>query len=152
QKPSRFLKPNAFNRWTLQVEPGKARLLINGHLFHEEKDPVALNPWLALFTKRERRSAWRNPTLKGSPTIPSEAALSESDRLDGWIASYYNETMLARKLGDANAHDAKSQALRAAGYVPPREIADSNQARPEDFDWSSADGIIQGRRSETSAG
>ncbi|MBX6316022.1 MAG: DUF1583 domain-containing protein, partial [Isosphaeraceae bacterium] len=141
QNPSKSfpsLKREAFNRITLQVEPKKLRVLINGHLFHEEDDPSPTSPWLALFTKRERRTAYRNLSLQGDPVIPREVRLTAGDRMDGWVASYYGESQPPRRKAEAAT---PSPGISAA----PAPM------RPEDFDWSCTDGEIFGRRLDPAA-
>src|SRR5262249_52014788 len=65
-------RPQDFNRITIQVSPEVVRYIVNGHLYHEDKDPSPTSPWMALFSRRERHSDWRNFAIKGSPTIPRE--------------------------------------------------------------------------------
>jgi tetratricopeptide (TPR) repeat protein len=146
-KTNPAFRPGAFNRWTLRVEPGRVQLLINGHLVHDDPDPSPANPWLSLFTKRERPTAWRSPTLTGSPTIHSEVRLSHAERLEGWVAGYYNESMPARRVWVSAAARSSSATGRASAAKLRKVMANAGQ-RPEDFDWSSQDGVIVGRRIE----
>ena len=46
--PNRNFRPNSFNRMAVEVEPGKVRYLVNGHLVYEDDDPSPTAPWLAL--------------------------------------------------------------------------------------------------------
>ena len=121
--PSHFLVNDAYNRLTIQVEPGKVRYLTNGHLFYEDADPSPTSPWLALFSSRERQPTFRGLTLTGTPTIPREVALCVGDRLEGWVSAFLNESQ------------------------PPRRTA----APVEVYDWASREGVIRSRRVEPTA-
>lgn len=124
----------AFNRYTLQVEPAGFRLLINGQQAYHETDPSSAAPWLALFTSRERRTAFRNLQIKGQPTIPRQVKLVQGDRLDGWLSDYYNESQPARiyRSDESNGQ---------SGYY-----RFGNALRLQDFDWRADDGVLHGRR------
>jgi hypothetical protein len=116
------LRRDAFNRLTLEVEPGKVRCLVNDQLFYEDVDAGPTSPWLALFTRRESQAVYRNPTLRGTPTVPRAVALSHADRLDGWVCTSYYETM-------------------------PRRLNPQYRALAQgEYDWVSHDGVIRGRR------
>jgi tetratricopeptide (TPR) repeat protein len=165
------LRRDAFNRLTLRVEPGRVRLLVNGHLFHEDTDPSPTSPWLALFTKRERHSVWANPTLAGAPEIPPEVRLVHDDRLEGWISGYYNESIAPRNDRHARPDTTVVGTLAAPSYVVTTKAAATSYtvvtravtrlraaprhggpARAEDYDWSCRDGVLSGRRTDESAG
>jgi hypothetical protein len=111
-----------FNRLTLEVEPGKVRYLVNDRLWFEDADAGPASPWLALFSRRESQAVFRNPTLRGTPTIPRTLSLSHEDRLDGWVCTTYFETM-------------------------PRRLDPNYRAKPQgEYDWTARDGVIRGRR------
>jgi tetratricopeptide (TPR) repeat protein len=131
-KPFRFAKYDAFNRWTIQVRPDKVRYLLNGHQFHEDLAPSPTSPWLALFGSRERETAYRNPVMTGAPQIPREVRLTHEDRLEGWIAGFYNETQQPPRVG--RRPQDKSIAAVAPGL--------------DEYDWSARNGVVRGRRSE----
>jgi hypothetical protein len=124
--PCRFLRPGAFNRLTLQVEPDRVRLLVNGLLFHEDRDPSPTSPWLALYARGQSHAVFRGLTLTGSPQIPRAVPLTHGDHLEGWISAFYGETQ------------------------PRREGPGPRPARPRagslDTDWWARDGEIHGRR------
>ena len=136
----RSLKREAFNRWTVQVDPKKVRVLINGHLFHEDDDPSPAHPFLALTTEPARQSSWRNPRFAGTPTIPRALKLAAGDRLDGWqhggIDSYY-AAVPPRKKSDKKA----PKPTRYQGAPKPPE-------KPEDYPWHCEAGTIVGRRGD----
>jgi hypothetical protein len=144
-RPVTSLRPDTFNRLTVQIEPGKVRCLVNGHLFYEEKDPSPTSPWLALFGSGERHTVFRNLTLRGTPQIPRAVPLSHGDRLDGWVTSFYNESQPPRisKNGPQPGDDEGVDEV-VGGRRPSR--------RDPVFDWSARDGEIHGRRSEDAAG
>jgi hypothetical protein len=129
--PCAFLRPGDFNRLTLQVEPGKVRCLVNGHLFHEDTDPSPTSPWLHLHTFWNRRPAFRNLTLKGAPQVPRSVSLSHADRLEGWVSGFYGETQPPRRsVGTTN------QMGQVVQLLPD----------PDAYDWAARDGVIHGRR------
>ncbi|HZV06513.1 MAG TPA: tetratricopeptide repeat protein, partial [Gemmataceae bacterium] len=82
------IRRESFNRFTIQVEGGKVRWLVNNRLVHEEKDASSTSPWLALYAFRDRHTVFRNPRLSGKPRIPREARLSHGDRLEGWVSKF----------------------------------------------------------------
>ena len=88
---SRAYRAEGFNRITIRVEPGKLRVLVNGHLFYEDADPEPDQP-LARPLAAEGRTAFRNLELTGRPEIPREVRLTHADRLDGWAGAAYDET------------------------------------------------------------
>ena len=59
--------------------------------------PARSAPGWACSTDREGASAWRNLAISGSPTIPREVRLSQGDRLEGWVSSFYDETQPSRR-------------------------------------------------------
>jgi hypothetical protein len=90
--PGSAMHRDSFNRFTVQVEPGKLRWLVNGRLVHELTDPSPTSPWLMLFASRERHTVFRNPQLRGTPQIPRDVHLSHGDCLEGWVCNFYNES------------------------------------------------------------
>jgi tetratricopeptide (TPR) repeat protein len=128
---SGVLCTEAFNRYTLQVEPGKVRFLVNGRMVHEITEVGPTSPWLTLYCGREQHTAFRNAQLRGNPKVPRELHLSHGDRLEGWVATFYGETMPNR-----------------LSKVKSIEDEDTPRKRPEDpdpFDWYARDGEIHGR-------
>ncbi len=147
-----------FNRITVQATPRRVRYSINGYLFHQDDDPGPTSPWLGLSTRAPRQTAWRNISLSGNPTIPRQVTLSQGDRLEGWSASFYNETQPPRRTEETI--DQWGNVTRTgpgmAGYRGRR----GGKARPqktrepvklEDYDWVARDGVIHGRRVLSSA-
>jgi tetratricopeptide (TPR) repeat protein len=137
---ARELRRDGFNRLTLQVEPGKARYLINNHLFYEINQLAATSPWLALSTASGRQSVYREIQIQGAPTIPREVKLVQGNRLDGWSARFFEEIQ-PRRLRDSQPilpePDPESGATGANALRPPDEP-----------DWYALDGEIRGRRND----
>ncbi|HEX7447792.1 MAG TPA: DUF1583 domain-containing protein, partial [Pirellulales bacterium] len=127
-------RADGFNRYTIQVEPGSVRFLINGQQVFHEADASSTAPWLDLFTSRERTTAFRNVRISGKPTIPREVQLVKGDRLDGWLAHFYNESQPPR-LYKNSPND------RTNGYYLFNNALNAN-----DYDWRATDGVIHGRR------
>ncbi len=130
--PARFTynRREAFNRLTVQVRPGKVRFLVNGHPVYEDADPSPASPWLALYSAREKQTAFRNPTLVGSPEVPREVRLVHGDRLDGWVTGFYGETQPPRL------------SVAAPGPDEQPVVGDPD---PDAYDWAARDGVIRGR-------
>ena len=144
--PWNFLRADRFNRFTVKATPSSVRYFINGHLLYEDKDPSPTSPWLGLITPRVRQSVWKNLTLSGHPTIPQEIPLSHADRLDGWVSTFYSETQPPRRsVGQAVRMDG---AVAPAGVrvIPGGTVVEAATNSAENFDWSSHDGVITGRK------
>src|SRR5262249_1353708 len=123
------------------------RYLMNGHLFYKDDDPSPTSPWLGLFTRIERKAAWRNISLQGSPVILREVRLSHADRLEGWISSFYGETQPARRTTQSTDEDGNVIPLPAAARAgAASKAAPRPPVNPDDFDWAAKDGEILGRR------
>jgi tetratricopeptide (TPR) repeat protein len=131
---------DTFNRFTVQVEPGKLRWLVNGRLVHEQKDPSPTSPWLALYASRERHTVFRNPQLRGTPQIPREVRLSHGDRLEGWVSSFYQDSQPRRlnKQPDGSENE-------DIGDANDDGDAARRQHQSASFDWYAKDGEIHGR-------
>ncbi len=127
------LHHDTFNRFTVQVEPGKLRWLVNGRLVHEQTDPSPTSPWLALFASRERHTVFRNPQIRGTPQVPREVRLSHGDRLEGWVSSFYQDSQPTRLNKQADSSDEEET------DIPNRKRELSS------FDWYSREGEIHGR-------
>lgn len=140
-----LIDSSRFNRMSIHVEPGRIRYLVNGHLFHEENDPSPSSPWVGLFTRYERRAAWRNLAIKGDPIIPREVPLSHKDRLDGWIATFYGENIPTRltlpstdQYGNNQRVSRRIRVANLAASTPPLNL--------DNYEWWSSDGVIHGRK------
>jgi tetratricopeptide (TPR) repeat protein len=141
--PWRLSRPVGFNRLTIQASPAQVRYLVNGHLLYQDDDPSLASPWLGLFAIHDR-SAWRNLTLTGHPTIPREVRLSHGDRLDGWDCAFYGETQPphpASRFGNPGPTRGRREGRSQAGSLKRRPTINT-----EDFDWAAGDGVIHGRR------
>ncbi|MDR3639221.1 MAG: DUF1583 domain-containing protein [Isosphaeraceae bacterium] len=134
--PRRLLmvRPDDFNRLTIQVSPETVRYVVNGHTFYEDLAPSPTSPWLYLEAARERKTFYRNLALRGTPRIPREVRLTHADRLEGWVAHSYGESKY-----DRTADLQRGQSM-APGY------RQNNGLRPEQHDWLGRDGLIIGRR------
>ncbi len=136
----------SFDRCTIQVEPNRFRLLINGQLFYEEKDPAPTSPWLALFSGGAQHTEFHNVTLRGSPEIPREVPLTHGNRLEGWEASFFNESQpphLSRN--QAHEEEEEDDAPNRGYYRGSRNQPVRLGLSPV-YDWSARDGEIHGRR------
>jgi hypothetical protein len=132
-KDCSWMNRDAFNRLTLQVEPGKMRCVVNGQLYFEDKEASTTSPWLALFCRREGHAVFRKPQLQGSPTIPREVRLCQGDRLDGWSAIFYFERLPPR-------------------LTPPTANSAPAVGNPaQRYDWSAHNGEIHGRKLDATA-
>ena len=140
-----------FNRLTIHVEPTNVRYLVNGHLFYEDNDPSSTSPWLGLLTNRERNSAWRNLKIQGEAKIPREVRLSQGDRLEGWVPSFYSETMPPRRTEQrTDQYGNVTQVALSRGAAGSNAKSASRKSNGpvvlDDFDWAAQDGVIHGRR------
>lgn len=127
------IRAGTFNHYVVRVEPGSVQFTINGQTIYREQEPSSAAPWLALFTDRERRTAFRNVQIKGRPQIPREVQLVAGNRLDGWLSSFYGESQPARIY--RGAPNDNSGAYYRFG-----------NRSSFDYDWRAADGIIRGGR------
>jgi hypothetical protein len=137
-----YTRTTGFNQFTIQVSPEKLRVLLNGRLFYEERDPSPTSPWLALYSSRERQTFFRNLAIKGTPEIPRKVRLTHADRLEGWVSSFFNESRTPRlSIGQPGRN------YDRYGRPIPTELDPS----PDAYDWSARDGVIHGRRLDTLA-
>jgi hypothetical protein len=120
---------DVFNRLTLVVRPDRVRCLCNGHLACEDTSPSPTSPWLALFSEATRDARWCNVSIKGDVRIPREVPLSFGDRLDGWVAMDFSTRPPRLTLG-------QKQPERYGGQEIPKQV------EPDDYSWSSRDGVI----------
>jgi hypothetical protein len=144
--PSGAIHRDSFNRFTVQVTPGKLRWLVNGRLVHEQADPSPTSPWLALYAGHVRHTVFRNPQLVGSPQIPRQVHLTHGDRLEGWVSSFYGESQPRRlnKQEQADASEDDAEDRLGEGTV--------QQQQPSSFDWYAHDGEIHGRHNRDHSG
>lgn len=128
------LERNDFNRVMLKVGPAGARCLVNDHLVFETADPSPTSPWLALYTRFNCKSVFRNLKLTGDVRIPREVPLSHGDRLEGWIGTLGDTLPPRLTVGE--------RIPNPAGRVIVRNPA------AEAFTWTATDGVIVGRKAE----
>lgn len=122
-----------FNRLRVKVADGQAQYFVNDHLLWTDTDVSPTSPWLSLNAWHSWQTAFRNLRISGEPVIPREVPLSQGDRLEGWISTFYNETQPPRlSVGQRDAYG--------------REIVTVRDPNPEAYDWAGHEGLILGRR------
>src|SRR5262249_43005924 len=119
------------------VRPDRVRCLCNGNLACEDPSPSPTSPWLALFSEHSRDARWCNVSIKGDVRIPREVPLSFGDRLDGWVSDFGTRPPRLT-LG-------QKQPERYGGQEIPKQID------PDDYAWSSRDGVITSQSAAKSA-
>jgi len=132
-----------YHRLTIQAHPGEGTYLIDGRVVDVVKSPAPSSPWLTLVALGNQTTVFRNPRLTGKPTIPREISLVNGDQLEGWSASFFNES-ISLDPGFVEAHQ------RDPRRGPGARVATRN-AKPvdeilEQFDWAAREGVIHGRR------
>jgi tetratricopeptide (TPR) repeat protein len=128
------VRPDGPSRLTIDVRPGRVQCLVDGSVLSDDTDPSPCSPWLVLLSMGYSETSFRNPELRGTPTIPREVPLTHGDRLEGWISRFYQERQPPRY--------SKRQANRSEesdGRLGGATATDS-------FDWQAKDGVIEGRR------
>src|SRR5207249_2195622 len=114
-----------------------------GRLIYENPEPSPTSPWLALFTRRERHTVWRNLKITGTPQVPREVPLISGDFMTGWVANFYGESQPPRLKKDKPKPEEEDQQVRRGMPQPPPP-----PQSPEDYDWHAKDGILIGKRLE----
>jgi hypothetical protein len=122
-----------WHRLTVQVEPGTARFLLDGAVFHEQPDPDPANPFLTLTGPRQGRATFRNALRVGDPEIPRAVSLIHGDRLDAWTGAAY------------------SKRVRVLPRPDSRLLATARFPDGQSEDWIAEDGVLRGRRLENAA-
>jgi hypothetical protein len=136
------VRPEEFNRLTLQVSPGKVRCLVNGTLFYEDTDPPPISPWVMLVSGTPgRRAVYRNFSLTGKPEVPAEVKLTSGDYLDGWVVQPYPGVVPQRLTPKEPDKDEQQQQGRR--FFNQQEEADKKDPV---YDWQSKGGEILGRK------
>ena len=131
-----LMRQGSYNHYAIRVSPDAVRFSVNGKPVYRDDAPSSCAPWLDLFSSRERRTAFRNVRITGKPVVPRRVELVKGDRLDGWLAQFYNESQPARIYkGEPND--------RSGGYYLFRNVVG-----PADYDWRAAEGVIHGRRAQ----
>jgi len=119
------VRSEGFNTFRLQVEPTRLRASVNGQVLFDDPSPGTTYPWLTLYAGPGRTPIFRHISIQGQVEVPSQVALTQGNRLDGWSARQFNESL------------------------PPRlEAASSSTAT---YDWQAHDGEIIDRRSQPAA-
>jgi tetratricopeptide (TPR) repeat protein len=127
----RFAGSESFNTLTLHVEPGTVRYLVNGHLCYEDTDPSPTAPWLVLGGRGSTPAVFRNMSITGNPEVPRTVRLVHRNRLDGWAANFYHESIPARR--------------RTEPSIMRSDDDDTPEPRAETPDWWAQGGEIHGR-------
>src|SRR5262249_27798498 len=109
--------------YKLVVSKGQLTSYVNGRKLHEEPSPADRDPWLMVHVNDYLNGGLRNLKIKGQPVIPEQLELSKLPDLTGWLADYYEESMLrdtaarptakAKKAG--NAQDADNPSWEKRG-------------------------------------
>ncbi|MEQ1824309.1 MAG: DUF1583 domain-containing protein [Pirellula sp.] len=87
------------------------------------------SPWIALSAPRGNMASFRNVSIYGSPVIPRSVKLLDSDSMDGWNCTFFNETRFKKRLMAVQATENDSNY-----YTQQRE--------PTTFDWAIKDGVL----------
>ncbi len=120
-------------RIVVDTDQQQASWFVNDHLIYTDRDIGRTSPWLSLHAYGVCRATFRNPRIIGEPKVPEVVNLSDSDRLEGWVSSFFNESQPPRR--DMAQRNQLLNRVR------------QNRAKAEDlFDWSSRDSEIRGRR------
>ena len=82
-----------FNRVSLTSTADQVTFASNGHPFWSDTSNDRSSPWVGLRSFNDRRPIFRNIRITGNSVIPREVRMSDGDRLSGWIAAYYHESM-----------------------------------------------------------
>ncbi len=135
ERPAVAAVPGRFNKLTIRVGPERVSYLCNGALVLEDKAPSPTTPWLALFSRAARTTAWCNLRMTGDPRIPREVALIHGDRMDGWMSPLYRE-----RLPQPFSREDSGENLVATPRSPTPDCA-----------WSTADGVLHGRSTGSSS-
>jgi hypothetical protein len=120
----------SWHRLAMQREPGLARFLLDGVVFHEEKDSDPSDPFLRLSGPFQGKAVFRKAVLTGKEEIPPEVSLVRGKRLEGWMSPFYAKRVRTGK-------DKESPFLTLQRF---------GEGEPED--WVARDGIVIGRRVE----
>jgi Tol biopolymer transport system component len=123
---------SVFNRLSLKSTDDGVTFLSNGHAVWTDSSNDRSSPWIGLRCFNDRRPVFRNLRITGKPVIPREVRLIEGDRLCGWLAAYYNETV-PTSLPEQN---------RRSSYVAlPRETND----------WHTDEGVLHGAKRDANS-
>jgi tetratricopeptide (TPR) repeat protein len=144
-RPNNYVRNEQFNRYQLRVSPERLQVLVNHKLFYEEQPPSQTSPWLALYVNGSKQTAYRNFRLTGKPQIPRRLELVAGDRLEGWVATFYQETQPLRRAPGTVSYAYESD----YGFV---EVPNASAAPLTEFDWRASDGVLQGRVVDRDAG
>ena len=114
----------------LSVRDGNCVFSVNGRTIHEVRVPSEPDPWLAVHVPAENTGGIRKVVISGAPTHPKTLALSSSPDLSGWLAEYYDESVVGdaagwQKRGEEiyapRAGAAQTVGRRGAGCAPSRK-------------------------------
>ena len=124
--------PRGFQRLSIRVTPERITYIGNDKAVFVDTAPSPTTPWLALFARSTRSTAWSNLRITGDPRIPPAVPLIDGDRMEGWMSPIYRER-LPRQIGQIAASDAQDAATMLGRFAP------------EERDWSTKDGVLRGR-------
>lgn len=134
EPPNAQLNRDRPNRLAIRVSPQKVSYLCNGAVVYEDALPSPATPWLALFARSTRTTAWGNLQITGHPRVPREVNLIDGDRLEGWMSPLYRENIppQLRSVAPAARGDSTTAASKQ-GYV-----------------WYAAEGVLHGSCTKSS--
>jgi hypothetical protein len=132
-----------FNRFTVQVAPGKVRCLVNGQLYYEDPDPAPTSPWLMLASAVGQRPAYRNFQVTGAPEVLREVPLSQGDSLGGWSSHIYPSQLPTPLSAREPEPEEGRRRYNSFGQPEPSE--------PPVYDWQAKNGEILGRKLDDDA-
>jgi hypothetical protein len=93
-----FDKPQRWVRYRLDVADNISRVFLNGRMVRQRTLTPGDDPWFAFRGWWKSRGDFRDVSITGSPAIPDEVPLSQSNDLNGWIS--YERVAI----GTADAH------------------------------------------------
>ncbi|MHB0959710.1 MAG: DUF1583 domain-containing protein [Pirellulaceae bacterium] len=122
-----------YHRLTIRVTPERVLYLFNDAVVFDDRAPSPTTPWLALFARSTRSTAWCNLQITGDPQIPAEVPLVCDDRMEGWMSPIYRERLPRQII-----------ATDSQGVATVLDKPD-----PVDCDWTTREGVLHGRSVRT---
>ena len=88
-----YVEESEFNRFKLTSHAGEVTFSANGQRVWSDKLNGQASPWIGLQSAGDRNPIFRNLRISGEPIIPREVRLADGDRLRGWSAEFYGESL-----------------------------------------------------------
>ena len=145
---------SGFNRWTVKSDGKTASFYVRKRLVHRESLTDNTSPWIMFCSEGGRQSYFANPKISGDFRIPREVRLIFGNRMDGWAAKAYRETIPTKitALAPNNVVD-KEEDERANSEASDEPKDDKKDGEgdamafdPNAYDWSVNEGVLYGRR------